>query len=179
MESIAFGSRLILESLAENGSPVNQIYACGGATHSDLFMQIYADICGIPISVVKVADAPLVGDAVLAFTGMGVYADLAEAAEAMVRFDRHYRPNAELGQEYQFYFELYKDTYHQLKGLMHRLSNHLQESKGIKASLAIAQHLVRKVDSNTLFNLRPSPLRVHHGRRKVGIKKPSEGDSIL
>jgi len=130
MESIAFGSRLILESLAENGSPVNQIYACGGATHSDLFMQIYADICGIPISVVKVADAPLVGDAVLAFTGMGVYADLAEAAEAMVRFDRHYRPNAELGQEYQFYFELYKDTYHQLKGLMHRLSNHLQESKG-------------------------------------------------
>ena len=130
MESIAFGSRLILESLAENDCPVEQIYACGGATRSDLFMQIYADICGIPISVVKVADAPLVGDAVLAFTGLGIYPDLASAAEAMVKFERHYWPNPGLSQEYQFYFELYKDTYHQLKGLMHRLSDHLLESKG-------------------------------------------------
>jgi ribulokinase len=125
MESIAFGSRLILEALAEGGSPVDQVYACGGATHSDLFMQIYADVCGIPISVVKVADAPLVGDAVLAFTGLGVYPNLVSAAEAMVKFDRHYQPNPQVGQEYQFYFELYKDTYHQLKSLMHRLSDHL------------------------------------------------------
>jgi ribulokinase len=135
MESIAFGSRLILESLAVNGCPVEQIFACGGATYSDLFMQIYADICGIPISVVKVADAPLVGDAVLAFTGLGVYADLAAAAEAMVKFDRHYLPNLELSQEYQFYFELYKDTYHQLKGLMHRLSKHLREPEGDQPTL--------------------------------------------
>jgi ribulokinase len=128
MESIAFGSRLILEALAESGSPIDQIYACGGATRSDLFMQIYADVCGIPISVVKVADAPLVGDAVLAFTGLGVYPDLATAAEAMVKFDRHFLPNPRVSQEYQFYFELYKDTYHQLKSLMQRLSDHLQES---------------------------------------------------
>jgi ribulose kinase len=125
MESIAFGSRLILEALAENGNPVEQIYACGGATRSDLFMQIYADVCGIPISVVKVPDAPLLGDAVLAFTGLGVYADLGEAAEAMVKFERHFQPNPQFSQEYKFYFELYKDTYHQLKGLMHRLSDHL------------------------------------------------------
>ena len=130
MESIAFGSRLILEALAENGSPVDQIYACGGATRSDLFMQIYADVCGVPISVVRVADAPLVGDAVLAFTGLGVYGDLPSAAEAMVKFDHHFLPNPVLRQEYQFYYELYKDTYHQLKGLMHRLSDHLMETKG-------------------------------------------------
>ena len=126
LESIAFGSRLILDALAESGSPIHQIYACGGATRSDLFMQIYAEVCGIPISVVKVADAPLVGDAVLAFTGMGVFPDLAAAAEAMVKFDRHFLPNPQVSQEYQFYFELYKDTYHQLKGLMHRLSDHLK-----------------------------------------------------
>ncbi len=125
MESIAFGSRLILEALTVNGCPVEQIFACGGATHSDLFMQIYADICGIPISVVKVADAPLVGDAALAFTGLEVFPDLVAAAEAMVKFDRHYLPNLEFSQEYQFYFELYQDTYHQLKSLMHRLSEHL------------------------------------------------------
>jgi sugar (pentulose or hexulose) kinase len=88
-------------------------------------MQIYADVCGIPISVVKVPDAPLLGDAVLAFTGLGVYADLGEAAEAMVKFERHFQPNPQFSQEYKFYFELYKDTYHQLKGLMHRLSDHL------------------------------------------------------
>jgi ribulokinase len=126
MESIAFGSRLILQALAENGSRVDQIYACGGATRSGLFMQIYSDVCGIPISVVKVADAPLVGDAVLAFTGLGVYPDLAAAAEEMVKFDRHFQPNPQVSQEYQFYFELYKDTYHQLKGLMRRLSDHLK-----------------------------------------------------
>ncbi len=128
MESIAFGTRAILTSLAENGCPVEQIYACGGATRSDLFMQIYADICGLPISVGKVTDAPLLGDAVLAFTGLGAYPDLATAAAAMVKIDRRFSPNLAHQQEYQFYFELYQDTYHHLKDLMHRLSDHLQKS---------------------------------------------------
>jgi hypothetical protein len=49
----------------------------------------------------------------------------------MVKFDRHFTPNPGVSQEYQFYFELYKDTYHQLKNLMHRLSDHLQETKNL------------------------------------------------
>ena len=67
MESVAFGTRLILDSLAAYDYAIEEIFACGGATRSDLFMQIYADVCGKPISAVEVLDAPLMGDAILAF----------------------------------------------------------------------------------------------------------------
>jgi ribulose kinase len=127
MESVAYGTRQALDSLAgctqrtaEDTQPTRRIFACGGATRSAVFMQLYADVCGIPISVVEIADAPLVGDAVLAFTGLGVYPDLPTASAAMVRIAREYLPDPSCHAQYQFFFDLYKDTYPQLKSLMQR-----------------------------------------------------------
>jgi len=42
-----------------------EIYACGGATQSKLWMQIHSDVLGIPIYLKEEPDAPLLGDAVL------------------------------------------------------------------------------------------------------------------
>ena len=126
MEGIAYGTRQILDLLADSGLYCGEILACGGATRSEVFMQIYADICGVSISVPKVADAPLLGGAILAFTGMGVYSDLQEAARAMVRVNRTFAPDLALHESLESNFRLYKQTYHQLRGLMHQASENKQ-----------------------------------------------------
>ena len=124
MEGVAFGNRLILDSLAKYGhmTPActpQALIACGGATRSPLFMQIYADICGVPISVTRVDNAPLMGCAILAFQGLGLYPDLPQAAQAMVKTSRTFTPNPENQEAYDFYFQLYTQTYPALQPLMH------------------------------------------------------------
>lgn len=120
MEGIAFGTKLILDTLAVYGHITNEINVCGGATRSDLFMQIYADVCNIPISVVKIQDAPLLGDAVVALTGLGLYKDFDCAAQSMVAFSRKFEPNLANHKQYDFYYDLYKKTYQSMRTLMHQ-----------------------------------------------------------
>ena len=126
MEGIAYGTRHILDVLADSGHGGSGIYACGGATRSDVFMQIYTNICGVPISVPEVADAPLLGGAILAFTGMGMYPNLQAAAREMVRVNRTFAPDLKQYRSYQPNFQLYKQTYHQLRGLMHQVAGNEQ-----------------------------------------------------
>ncbi len=49
LEGTAMGSRHIIEDLAEAGFTVEGIYACGGGARSDLWLQIHADVTGIPL----------------------------------------------------------------------------------------------------------------------------------
>jgi len=136
LEGIAYGTRQILEVLQQAATtaagdvhagvtapPAQQldaIVACGGATRSPIFMQLYADICGLPISVMRVPDASLVGGAILAAVGAGLYHDLPTAASAMTHVARTYQPDMSQHARAGFYFEQYKQTYANLRDLMHR-----------------------------------------------------------
>ena len=126
MEGIAYGTRHILDLLADSGCEGREVFACGGATHSKVFMQIYADVCGMPISVPEIGDAPLLGGAILAYTAMGAYPNLRAAARAMVRVSRTYTPDLALHRSLQANYQLYKQTYPQLRGLMRRAAGNEQ-----------------------------------------------------
>jgi ribulose kinase len=129
MEGVAYGTRMILETLAQSGTHTQEITACGGATRSKLFMQIYADICGVPISTTEVADAPLLGDAILAFQGLNVYPDLPTAAQNMVKIAHTYTPNLDNHTAYSSFFQLYAQTYPQMRDLMHAMADRHVEAK--------------------------------------------------
>ncbi|HUV08700.1 MAG TPA: FGGY family carbohydrate kinase [Spirochaetia bacterium] len=124
LESIAYGARHILEVFAGLGCSYDQLYACGGATRSDLFMQIIADVCGTPIFLTEVADAAMLGGAVLTACGLAVYPDIRSASRSMVKTTREYVPDRENHEKYQFYYSLYKETYHRLADLMHTMTEH-------------------------------------------------------
>lgn len=121
-EGTAFGTRAILDNLAENGYKASQIYACGGGTKSKLWLQIHADVCNIPIYLTKVVDAPVLGSAICAAVGAGQYDNLIGAAEAMVQISGKIEPNNKVRNEYDFYYEKYQRTYLQLKDLMHEVT---------------------------------------------------------
>ena len=120
IESIAFGSELILETMRQNGFQVQEATLCGGATRSPLWLQIHADVSGIPLQLTEVADAPALGSAILAAVGGGCYPDITTAADHMVHVVRTIEPNQAQHEIYQTIYQVYKDSYPGMKNLIHR-----------------------------------------------------------
>lgn len=111
LESIAFGTELILEGFRNHGFEPDEVVVCGGATRSDLWLQIHADVSGVPLIVTRVPDAPLLGSAVLASVGAGLDQDIPSAADRMVRVDRRIEPDRDRHEAYRAIYGRYKALY--------------------------------------------------------------------
>ncbi len=99
IESIAFGTRVIVENFERYGINVDELYACGGmAEKNALLMQIFADVTGRPIKLARSSQSSALGaamfGAVAAGRAAGGYDTIFEAIPRMggVR-DLVYRPN--------------------------------------------------------------------------------------
>lgn len=125
-EGTAFGTRDIIENLGQHGLQTQQIYACGGGTKSNLWLQIHADICNMPIYLTQVPEAVTLGTAICAAVGAGKYTNLVEASEAMVQISKKIEPNRDNREAYDFYFDKYKRTYFSLKDLMHEVTQKVE-----------------------------------------------------
>ena len=99
LESTAFGTRAIIESLESAGVGVERVVACGGLPErNELLMQLSADITGREFDVAASSQAPALGSAmygaVAAGAAAGGYDSIADAARAMVKPRvRTYRPD--------------------------------------------------------------------------------------
>jgi ribulokinase len=124
LEGIAYGTKEIVDTFVSQGCDVQRVIACGGATQSPLFMQIYADVLGQPIYTTRVAEASLLGSAVAAAVGGGLYSSLAEASQAMVNVQGEYRPDTTRHEQYAFYAQQYREVYRHLRPVMHTVALH-------------------------------------------------------
>ena len=84
LEGISFGTRLIFDSMADAGYVPESVTVAGGATNSELWMQIHADVAGVPFKRTRCAAAPALGCAALAAVAAGAHADVPAAVAAMV-----------------------------------------------------------------------------------------------
>jgi len=106
LESTAFGTRTIIESLEAAGVAVDRVVACGGLPdRNELLMQISADVTGREFEVAASAQAPAVGSAmygaVAAGAASGGYDSIQAAAAAMAAPGaRTYRPDREASAVY-------------------------------------------------------------------------------
>ena len=124
MEGVSYGTEHIMRYFREAGFVPQEIYACGGATQSGLWMQIQSDVLGIPIYLTEEPNAPLLGDAILASYGAGFFGSIEEAAESMVRIKKRIEPDLKKTEIYRYYVDRYIDTYPALKELMHGMLKH-------------------------------------------------------
>ena len=99
IEATAYGTRMILDTFAENGVIADELYACGGIAQKNAFlMQIYADVLGREIRVARSSQTPALGAAMLgaaaAGSKAGGYDSIEDAAREMggVR-EQTYRPD--------------------------------------------------------------------------------------
>jgi L-ribulokinase len=88
IEATAFGARTIVETFSAAQVPVTELVIAGGLTKNKLLMQIYADVIGLPLSVITSDQAPALGSAIHAAVAAGQYPDVAAAAAVMSKIER-------------------------------------------------------------------------------------------
>jgi L-ribulokinase len=99
IEATAYGKRIIVETFQKNGVPIHELVACGGLPEKNkLLMQIYADVCGLPIRLSASKQTPALGSAmfgaVAAGRTAGGYDSIYDATKKMAHLkDEMYSPN--------------------------------------------------------------------------------------
>lgn len=120
LEGIAFGTRVIFDAMAANGYSPAEVVVAGGATRSPLWLQIHADVAGVPFKQTRCADAPALGAAILAAVAARAHPDVVTAVSAMVHDEGTVMPRPEVHTQYALPYAAYKATYPALKSIMHR-----------------------------------------------------------
>ena len=110
-EGITFEQYLSFTALEERCGEPGTIIAVGGGTRSRNWMQVKADIFQAPIETCALADAAVLGAAVLAGLGSGVFTDPRAAIEAMVGSGETYYPEAAMRPYYAHKLERYHALY--------------------------------------------------------------------
>ena len=124
-EAVCYGTAHVLKAFKDAGFETTELVACGGATKSRDWMQMHADVTGVPITLTEVGDAVVLGSCILAAVGSGQYQSIEDAARNMVHETERIEPRPDVHEAYQFYFEKYMETYPRLSDLSHDLVDHL------------------------------------------------------
>ncbi|KAI7844200.1 hypothetical protein COHA_002334 [Chlorella ohadii] len=138
IESICFGTEQIFETMRAAGFTPDSVTIAGGATRSELWLQIHADVSNVPFILTKVADAPALGCAILAAVAAGLFPDVPAACAAMVHQDRVVQPDPQRHAEYRRHFQAYTALYPALKPGFHAAASQQQQQQDAAAPPAAA-----------------------------------------
>jgi xylulokinase len=119
LEGITFELKQNLEMLHDCGIDVTSLNAVGGGSQSGFWLQLKADITGIPVQKPEVSEAGCFAAAVLAGVGSGVYTGAGDAKNLM-KIEKTFEPRNS-GKAYEPYYGLYKKLYPQIKDILHGL----------------------------------------------------------
>ena len=106
------------KNVASSGASPSKLHATGGGAHSKIWMQMKADVLGIPMVALKTVDAGTVGSAMLTGIAIGIFRDLEDAADHMVEKTVTYEPRMEYHRKYMEMFEKYEKLYAAVRCLM-------------------------------------------------------------
>lgn len=119
LEGIAFALRHNIEA-GGTATLDEELIVVGGATHSQLWMQIIADVTARPILTIAEDVEAAMGAALLAAIGAGLVTEK-QAADGWVSLKPSAQPNAASRKSYDGFFAVYKALYPALKDSMHAL----------------------------------------------------------
>jgi xylulokinase len=121
LEGLTYELRVNLDLLKEGQVTIDELRAIGGGARSDRWLQLKADITGIPVVVPRITEAACWGAALLAGAGAGVYASAAQAAEEMVHLERRYEPDPTRAERYTERYGLYREVYPAVRHIQAKL----------------------------------------------------------
>lgn len=119
MEGVAFQICWMMEAFQAKPGEAGIILA-GGASKSQVWTQILADISGLPVQVPENPDLACVGAAVLAGVGCGIYSDPQQGYQELSVPSRCVLPDPDMHAQYQKYYIQYKETA-EILGKLHQL----------------------------------------------------------
>lgn len=118
MEGVCYEMRVNLLKLREAGVLIHALHATGGCANNRIWMQIKADVLGIPVKALQTAEAGGTGAAMLAGVVCGAFEDLPAAAAEMVRVREVYSPRQPQHEAYGNLFRRYAALYQAVRPLM-------------------------------------------------------------
>ncbi len=121
-EAACYGLEHNLRILKDNGFSLDRIFACGGSVSSKEWMQMHADVTGIPITITKVQDGPTLGSAMIGAVAAKYFETLQDAANVMVHESHTFEPNQDAYDEYRFYVDQYIDLYPAVRPIQQKLT---------------------------------------------------------
>jgi sugar (pentulose or hexulose) kinase len=121
LEGVSFALRHNIEAGTQAAASLDErLIVVGGAAHSNLWMQIIADVTGRPVFTIEQEVEAAMGAALLAAYGVGLATD-ADVRRGWVTLAPRARPNRAATRTYDAYFGIYKALYPALKNSMHGL----------------------------------------------------------
>ncbi len=100
LEGIACEFSLTLDLLRRRGIESRLIRATGGGSKNAWWLQLMADVAGIPVEVVAQDEPGAFGAAILAGVGVGAYESVSTAVAQLVTVSRRFEPDTERGALY-------------------------------------------------------------------------------
>lgn len=104
--------------LRERGLALEVIRAIGGGAKNAFWLQMKADVVGLPVEQPEVTEAAVLGAAMLAAVGQGAFRSLEESSAAWYRKRRTFAPDRERNQAYQEPYRRYQALKAQAKNGM-------------------------------------------------------------
>jgi xylulokinase len=123
LEGLTFELRINLDLLRQGGVVIDELRAIGGGARSDLWMQLKADVLGIPVVAPAVTEAACLGAALLAGVGAGCYPCAVQAAESVLKLVRCYQPHQGRVQHYEQLYSLYRCVYPAVAPITYQLGS--------------------------------------------------------
>jgi xylulokinase len=123
LEGAAFAMRHAVDILRTERDLDFRVLRVGGAAAANRdWMQIIADVLGLPLVAQTEAHIEVLGAALLAGLGLGLYRDVDEAKQASVRDGRCHEPNPRAQAAYDQLFPLYTSLYPAVRPYFERLA---------------------------------------------------------
>jgi sugar (pentulose or hexulose) kinase len=116
MEGTAIEIKKNLEVMKEMKLPLHELRTAGGGARSELWAQIQADMCGLPVLRAATEDTTALGTAVLAAVGAKLHKNIETAVEAMVRTGTKLEPDKEQLEKYDKIYDRSVKLYNKING---------------------------------------------------------------
>lgn len=116
LEAVAYGFKHHVEVLDELSLTPTKVLASDGGAASDLWLQVTADVIGLPVRRVIGHPGSGLGAAFVAGKAVGLFADWSEVGK-FVTLSAPFEPRPAACAAYRDYYQLYRETYTRLVSL--------------------------------------------------------------
>ena len=118
MEGVSYEMLLNIEMLRKAGVRITKLHATGGGAKSSVWLQLKADVFGLPIVSLGSSEAGTIGSIMLTGLASGAFSSLEEAAGKLIHEEGTYYPDMKKHAEYMVLFEKYRQVYPAVRPLI-------------------------------------------------------------
>jgi xylulokinase len=110
LEGSALGAKFFLDLMQSLDIEISELRVDGGGSNSEIWLQIHADVSGLPLRISSAgAHAEIIGAVILSAYAIRIMDSIEKAVNQFVKFDHVIQPNEERLEKYLSIYEVFLD----------------------------------------------------------------------